>query len=737
MAQFVEQGHIDKLVTSDKVLPTPHLKLDSHEPLQEVLNTSKVMKEVAEILDPLETSSDPQIVLIEGAPGIGKSFLLKQIAYLWATKQILQKFKLVLLLCLRDPAVQQEMPLINDLLKLFCEGDQEAAEIVSACSKYFLNNDGKDLALMFDGFDEYPKRLRKDSLIAKILDRKVLPHCGLIISSRPHASVNLRDQATVRVDILGFTEAEREHYITQSMKGQPQKVDELTRFLQGHSTISSLCFIPFNLVVLVYLYKQGIPLPQNSAQLYNYFICLTISRHLKKHADHLQGSITEMTKLPKPYNRIIRQLSKLSLEALNDNKLIFTLDEIKAACPDITAIPGAIKGFGLLQAVDHFGLTGTTTTFNFLHFSIQEYLAAHYIANLPDDKELRIIEEKFWSKLHFNMFSIYISLTMGQRPSFKHFLRHGNKNIAIRSDGVFFNGKWPFKHFLPVGNKNIAISDSFLDDQLQCLQLYRCFHEAGDDDICKIIEQSVVKWYHKQVNLSNTTLTASDVENVTVFLTSSSHKEWSELYLYRCYMQDHGLHILHRGLLHFSDITINTLQLSYTGLTIQSSSLISDITVSCNVKELWLIGNYTIGEDEQLYSILTNPSTMLEILTIEHTQLSSTAAITLFNTLKDNNKLKELIIARNYVTDDASDAIATALESNSCLVRLYMDHNPLTGEAIVNIVNSLKDNNTLAVLWLPNCPGDTKNRISSLQEIIIEKRKSRGCQVKLSITYLS
>ena len=63
------------------ILPTPHHKLDSHEPLQEVLNTSKVTKEVAEILASLETSSDPQFALIEGAPGIGKSLLLKQIAY--------------------------------------------------------------------------------------------------------------------------------------------------------------------------------------------------------------------------------------------------------------------------------------------------------------------------------------------------------------------------------------------------------------------------------------------------------------------------------------------------------------------------------------------------------------------------------------------------------------------------------------------------------------------------------
>ena len=610
---------------------------------------------------------------------------------------------------MRDPAVQQEMPLINDLLKLFCKRNEEAAEIVSACSKYFLNNDGEDLALMFDGYDEYPERLRKDSLIADILNREVLPHCGLIVSSRPHASVSLHYQATVKVDILGFTEVEREHYITQSMKGQPQKVDEVTRYLQNHSIISSLCFIPFNLVVLVYLYKQGIPLPQNSAQLYNYFICLTICRHLKKHAHCFQGNITELTELPKPYNKIIQQLSKLSLEALNDDKLIFTLDEIKATCPDITAIPEAIKDFGLLQAVEHFDITGTMTTFNFLHFSIQEYLAAHHIANLPADEELRIIEEKFWSKLHFNMFSIYISLTKGKRPSFKHFLCGGNRAIAI--------------------------SHEFLNDQLQCLQLYRCFHEAGDDDICKTIERSLVTHRNKMINLTAKRLTPSDVESVTVFLTSSAHKEWVWLYLRKCYIQDPGFHILHHGLLHCNDVSITELSLTDNQLTMQSSSLISDITVRYNVKQLWLSGNFTVGEDKQLYSILTNPSSMLETLQLSYTQLSSTAAITLFTILKDNNKLKKLNIAQNNVTDDASDAITTALERNSCLAELYVYDNPLTDEAIVNIVNSLKGNNTLVVLRLPQCPEDTKETIISLQEVIIKKRESRGCQVKLSILY--
>ena len=711
VAEFVERGHIDKVMSIPKTdtLSKRPKKLDSHQPLQEVLDTSKVTKEVAEILAPLETSDDPQFILIEGAPGIGKSILLKHIAYRWGKQEILQKFQLVLPVCLRDPAVQQ-MSLIDDLLQSFFRRDRRAAETASACSDYLSENNGEDLALLFDGYDEYPEKLRKNSLIADILKRKVLPRCGLIVSSRPHASVSFRQEATVRVDILGFIEAEREHYIKESMKGQPQKIVELTQYLQTHSTISSLCFVPFNLVVLAYLYKQGFTLPKSSAELYNYFICLTICRDLAKHGHHLQGNNTKLTDLPEPYNKIIQQLSKLSLEALNDDKLIFTFEEIKEACPDITTIPGATNGCGLLQAVKHFGFTGTTTTINFLHFSIQEYLAAHHISNLPADEELKIIEEKFWSDIHFNMFSMYVSLTKGQRPSFKDFLCDGNKAIVI--------------------------SDKFLNNQLQCLHLYYCFHEAGDVDICKTIERSVT-FSDKKIDLSGTRLTASDVECVTVFLTSSSHEEWVCLNLHECYIQDHGLHILHRGLVHCRNITIDLLGLSYNGLhTAQSSSLISDIIVKCKVKMLGINGNRTIGENDQLYSMLSNPSTMLEALHMYNTQLSSRAAIALFTAVKENNKLKKLDIANNAITDDACDAITTALKSNNCLVKLYMNNNPLTGEAIVNIVNALKVDNMLELLCLPKCPEGIKKTISSLQEVINKNRESRGCQVKLRVDYL-
>ena len=97
---------------------------------------------------------------------------------------------------------------VDDLLKLYYRGDKNALEVISACGESLSENDGKNLLLLLDGYDEYPEDLQKDSLISEILQRLVLTFCGLLISSRPHASVDLREKATTRVDILGFTETE-------------------------------------------------------------------------------------------------------------------------------------------------------------------------------------------------------------------------------------------------------------------------------------------------------------------------------------------------------------------------------------------------------------------------------------------------------------------------------------------------------------------------------------------------
>ena len=698
VAKLVHKGDF----TSLAIEQLGHTKLDDHAP-----HVSKVTKEVMEILAPLEECKEPQFIMIEGAPGIGKSVLLREIAYRWGKQQLLQTFTLLLLVCLRDPIVQQATS-ISDLLLSFCEGDRRAKEIAAACSDYLFENGGRHLLLLFDGFDEFPEQLRENSFISKIINRNILPLCGLVVSSRPHASVALRQQATIKVDILGFTEEERSHYIQQSLKGQPQSIEKLQHYLQDHLTISSLCLVPFNIVILLFLYKMGVSLPSDSSSIYHHFICLTICRHLAKYGCPLKNNIKQLADLPKSYSKIVKQLSKLALQALNNNQLVFTYEEIETACPDVIATPEAINGFGLLQAVQHFGLTGTTMTFNFLHLTIQEYLAAHYIiTDLQPAKELCLLHKQFWSDLHANMFSIYVTLSKGQRSSFKKFLSDGDDKITI--------------------------SRELLCEQSKCFRLFRCFYDAQDYRMCKSIKEAQI-FNKKEINLSSTSLSSTDFECVSLFLTSS-HNQWVNLNLNYCYIQDCGLQIIHKYLNH-SDVTITTLLLDNNGLTRSSSSFISDIVISCKVEVLVISDNHKIGESGELYIMLTHPYSMLTGLNMTNTSLSSIAARTLFTAVKNTTKLRMLNIINNDITDEAAEDITTALTTNKSLVKLWMSDNPISGEAIVTILQALSETiSTLELLDVPSYPPAIKDRITSVKQEINTKRRSQGIQEKLKVHF--
>ena len=677
-------------------------------PLMEAMLESKVTSRLEDILAPLENydaKSNSQFILVEGLPGIGKSSLLQEISNKWGQGRLLHKFKLVLLVQLRDPSVQQAAYL-NDLLQLFCKRDVKAAEISMACTDYLLKNGGEDVVFLFDGFDEFPENLQRDSLVVDILKRQVLPYSGLLVSSRPHASVKLRQHATVIVDVLGFSKEDQTLYIEHSLKQKPHQVEEVLEYLACNPTICSLCFIPFNLKVLMYLCKQGISLPSNSTELYNHFICITICRHLAKSGQILDNTITDLADLPEPCNTIVQKLSQLSFEALNKNKLIFTTDEVKEVCQDIVTLPGALNGFGLLQVVRHFELTGETMTFNFIHFSIQEFLAAHYISLLPSSIELQILKKTFWSPLHSNMFAMYTSITGGQKHA--------------------------FKEFLSCGNCEIPISEAFLKDQLKCFRLFRCFHEACDEKMCKSIQNSKI-FQNNIIDLSETRLYLDDLECIARFLTCAPNMEWKWLSLWACHIQDHGFHVLYRGLA-VSDISIKKLWLQNNNLTKLSSFSISDLAIHCRVEELVINDNHTIGEGHTFFNMLSSPS-MLTTLYIGETALSSDAAAVLFTILVDNNTLQQLNIGDNDITDETCSVIAATMKKNTTLTQLVLWDRNISTEAAQRIVQALRHNSTLKELALYDYPWFIKRKIRFLQREVNKARINRGCETKLHITF--
>ena len=672
--------------------------LHHHDKLRDALEASKTTTDISEILDPLEVIDKPQTILIDGAPGMGKTIPLKHIAYSWAKQRVLQKYKLVFLIDLSDPPVQK-MSSLKDLFRYFGKRKMKGDELAMYI-KHITSNQGKTLTFLLDGYDELPKEVRDNSLIADILNRQVLPDCGLIVSSRPHASMLLRKQATLQVDILGFTEEQRKHYIKHSLYDQAQ-IKQLTTYLEQHDIISSPCYVPFNIVSLLFLYKQVVTLPNNATKFFDMFICLTICRHLAKHGIATKQSITHINDLPEPYRTFLQQLSKLCLHALNNNQLIFTLDQIKQWCPQVESILGALNAFGLLQAIEHVSTfqTTTTTIIYFLHLSVQEFLAANYITTLSPDEELCILNKHFWSDSHTNLFAIYLTRTKGQRPAFKTFLSGGDNKIAIH--------------------------EKFLNDKLSCVRLYRCFNEVSDNFICSAIEN---KFSDGVIDFSLTILSPSDIENTAVLITCGSIKKWKKLRLDACYIQDAGLCTIHQML--SSSVTIEELGLPLNDLSPSSAGWLAEIVISCEVQVLDISGNKTLGQTKELFPTILST---LSMLNVADTGLTNKVAIMIFNCLKEKHtKLTWLDISDNEITDNSCEVIAETLQVNNVLQHLYLNANRISKEGAILIVNSLRLNDALVQLKISD--KDSTSEITTLQDIINSERRCKGVSVQLNIT---
>jgi len=65
---------------------TPHLLIHhkgQHKRAVEIVGKGDIPKTMMNFLAPLENNDEPQFIMIDGAPGIGKSVLLNEIAFIW------------------------------------------------------------------------------------------------------------------------------------------------------------------------------------------------------------------------------------------------------------------------------------------------------------------------------------------------------------------------------------------------------------------------------------------------------------------------------------------------------------------------------------------------------------------------------------------------------------------------------------------------------------------------------
>ena len=552
---------------------------------------SNTTKNVSDIFVSVTASDgltiEPCIILIEGAPGIGKTVLAKEIAFQWANNELLIDKKILFLLFLRECNFKNMMS-VQSFVQYMVKSD----EITACLAKYLLQTEGEDLAIVFDGYDEVSAEDRKSSIIANIIHRRLFAKCCLVITSRPTASAGLHSIVDCRVEIVGFTEEDRLDYIQTALQGDNNKVEELTHYLQSNPTINALCYIPLNMTILLCLVEDGIDkLPKTQTDMYRKFIEMTIVRFITKIDSEASKVITSITELPCPYNKMFEELAKLAYKALSMDKIVFMLNEIKHDCPNIALVSSNWNGLGLLKAVQYFNAEIGNVMFHFLHFSIQEYLAAWYISTLSSDEQTKLLKETFWEYRYYNTWIMYVGITHGNSFALKHFL----------------SGNW-FQLITKIFRSS-SICNKFLNNKIRCLHLFQCFVESENDDMIASVSRV---FQGDQINLSYQTLLPSDVNTLGFFLIRSISKNWEMLNLKGCNIGSIGINILCDRFLDESNrhnITIKAVDFSFNQLNFSTLVRLFRLFKSWHTSDIAIIDREKTLRDntfDELYTAIEN-----------------------------------------------------------------------------------------------------------------------------------
>ena len=136
----------------------------------------------ANILDPVRSddkqeATKPPRVLMDGAPGVGKTTLATKVCVDWARGSLFNQYELVLLVPLRQ-AKYRDVREVKDLFKVGADSCFKEKTI-----KYVEENEGKNILLIFDGYDELSfKQREEDSLFLDIINGDVLSECTVLVT---------------------------------------------------------------------------------------------------------------------------------------------------------------------------------------------------------------------------------------------------------------------------------------------------------------------------------------------------------------------------------------------------------------------------------------------------------------------------------------------------------------------------------------------------------------------------
>ena len=334
--------------------------------------------------------------MVWGEAGVGKTTFASKLAQDWAEvitgrqstetdklteeqRHLLSTTGLVLYIVLRDTHENQSL---DDIVQsqVF---DMIGEKSVKVSQKEY----HQDMLLICDGLDEVSY---SNSELLDIINGRKYNKVKSITTCRPHASLGMSLTNDSEIRLKGFSQDQARHFVDMffTMKYPNDKAlakknaNELWDKILSSQDLLEMAINPSMLQLLCKLFAVTGTIAKDRATVFKDYTRSLLQHYHKK----CEGKRISIKDSEKHYKEVLLKTGKLALQGLKQShlQLIFTKE-------DVTTLAGNIVydiGF-----VTEIPSSDEIQKAQFIHKSLQEYLAAFFIVNSPDDVGMKYLME--------------------------------------------------------------------------------------------------------------------------------------------------------------------------------------------------------------------------------------------------------------------------------------------------------------------------------------------------------
>uniref|UniRef100_A0A670Y165 NACHT domain-containing protein n=1 Tax=Pseudonaja textilis TaxID=8673 RepID=A0A670Y165_PSETE len=343
---------------------------------------AKSSTSIEALFNPDKNGFIPQVVVLQGAAGFGKTITAQKIIFDWASQQLYQdKFNYVFYICCRKMNVHAESE-ESSIAEIISEEWLKCHESKNVI-RNILKNEEK-LLFIIDGFDELRYSLDQPEnylctdpwkkepvriLLISLFKKKLLRKSSLIITTRPAALEKLHQylKCPCNVKIFGFSAKERQEYFYNFFENGDQATQAL-KFVKQNDTLFTMCVIPLVSWIICTVMKQEMErgkdfqkTPYTLTAIYMLYFSSLLKFHHKEVKQDVQSNV--------------KGLCFLAAEGVRKQKIFFKEEEVTLNQRDFLSL-------FLNESIFKRGI-GCIKSYSFVHLSFQEFFAALFYIQEP------------------------------------------------------------------------------------------------------------------------------------------------------------------------------------------------------------------------------------------------------------------------------------------------------------------------------------------------------------------